>query len=88
MSELKDKIYKVLYEKSRVDVIRLINEDEWPINELVSLIKQERIRYGEWLIGEDESGYADDKGFHDAKSGYQVITNSFRAELRQRNKGL
>jgi len=40
MSELRDEIYQILYDKSRVDGIRLINEDEWPIDELEHLVRQ------------------------------------------------
>lgn len=39
---LKDLIYKILYDKSRVDGIRLINEDEWPIDELVKVVLEEK----------------------------------------------
>ena len=38
---LPDKIYSVLYEKSRVDGVRVLYEDEWPIDELVILADRE-----------------------------------------------
>ena len=38
---LPDKIYSVLYEKSRVDGVRVLYEDEWPIDELVILTDRE-----------------------------------------------
>ena len=53
-------------------------------NEIMSLIKQERVRYGEWLLGDDE--------LRDSSLGLKEChricdRNDLRAELRQRNKG-
>ena len=42
VEKIKEKIYDILYKKSRVDVISFINEDEWPIDELSSLIDEEK----------------------------------------------
>lgn len=37
---LKKEIYDILYEKSRVDGIRLLNEDDWPIEQIESLARK------------------------------------------------
>lgn len=39
--ELNKKIYDTLYEKSRVDGVRVLYEDEWPIDELIGLFESE-----------------------------------------------
>jgi hypothetical protein len=38
---LDTEIYKILYKSSRVDGVRVLYEDEWPINELKALIQRE-----------------------------------------------
>ena len=38
---LRRKIYGILFDHSRVDVIRYCNEDEWPIDELADLCRAE-----------------------------------------------
>jgi hypothetical protein len=55
---------------------------------LASLIKQERIRYGEWLIGEDEILPGDpDVLLNKGAVNNLYVRNYFRMKLRQRNKG-
>jgi len=38
---LEEEIYKLLYERSTVDGVRLIHEDEWPIKEIAELINRD-----------------------------------------------
>lgn len=54
---------------------------------LYSLIKQERIRYGEWLLS-SESDVRKAEPADDYERGYDYGYDEARAELRQRNKGL
>lgn len=48
-AKLKEQIYKTLFDKSRVDGTRLINEDEWPIDELLDLFHHQETRIREVL---------------------------------------
>lgn len=40
LDQIEDQIYKILFDKSTVDAVRIIHEDEWPIEELASLVKE------------------------------------------------
>jgi len=42
-SELQGKIYDVLYKKSKVDGVRIVYEDEWPLTELESFVRQQQL---------------------------------------------
>lgn len=87
MSELRQKIEAILINsidtprRSKIDSEFILSTLRPKLlDELEFLIKQERIRYGEWLIGKDQVW---ESAFPDIKA-----QNELRAELRQRNKGL
>lgn len=74
MNSLSDRVYKLLYDKSTLSEgsfgIRVCNEDEWPIDEIVKLIHEESrdaLAQGRQFVAEAERnfyqiGYNDGKG--------------------------
>lgn len=55
---LEEHIYSILYKKSKIDGVRVLYEDEWPIDELVIWIYQEIITpYEKRLIHAQQDGY-------------------------------
>jgi len=95
MSELRKKIEEILI--NNIDTPKRSKKDSEFIlstlkpkllDELGDLIKQERIRYGEWLIGEDEILPGDpDVLLNKGAVNNLYVRNYFRMKLRQRNKG-
>lgn len=68
-SELTDKIYKILFDKSKVDVVRVLYEDEWPIDELANLISHQREEVIEEIDKELDSIFSDfDMNLHENPS--------------------
>lgn len=45
-----EQIYNILHAKSKVDIVRVLYEDEWPVEELVNLISQAIIADREKLV--------------------------------------
>ncbi len=82
--KLMEKIYSILYKKSRVDGIRLINEDEWPIDELSALLTSEVER----VIGKDERHITDTKGEMNRTGNPTMdeIINTTQIEIDARNQ--
>ena len=80
--ELREKIYLIMFSNP---------EPAGKLDEIMSLIKQERIRYGEWLIGEDDKRV--ERLIEHSPASVLIRNqedkprNDLRAELRQRNKG-
>jgi hypothetical protein len=72
-TKLEDQIYNILYANSRVDIVRVIYEDEWPVESLLQLIKG----VCEEVIGSDLPTDTD------ITTG-QRIHNAVKAEQRQR----
>ena len=42
--QLKQKVYNILQRKSSVDIVRILYEDQWPIEALADLIESERAK--------------------------------------------
>jgi hypothetical protein len=105
MSEKKMKSYEEyknsedIIERTVYWIAQLSPHNLWKGDEAIrDLIKQERIRYGEWLIGEAEESESffgsttidtRTKKVLEEKMGSMEVDhrNKFRAELRQRNRG-
>lgn len=68
--ELEKQIYDILYSKSRVDGIRLCNEDEWPIEELAELIQSESRKAvtPKWLLDWFDEQFSSSEFWLDAKN--------------------
>jgi hypothetical protein len=42
---IKQKIYNVLYKKSTVDIVRVLHEDQWPLDELYNLFIEPPLQF-------------------------------------------
>lgn len=76
-STLADEIYKLLYKESTVDGARILHEDRWPIERLLSLFE----KYGDDIIGKDEKeSYFSNHLWH--SNSDKVAKNKLRASQR------
>lgn len=73
---IESEIYNTLFSKSRVDGIRLINEDEWPIIELKSLFEK--------VVREAIPIEGKKLGDPVYESGFDLAIRSIKSKLRER----
>lgn len=87
---MEEKIYNILFDKSTVDGVRLIHEDEWPIKELAALLayQEKTIRHemASEIIAKLPTRYDAPMTFQEMYFLTEALVSKYLSEQKKENK--